>query len=258
MLNLHERSQTMLSLYLSMVDTDEQKSFVENVYLKYEQDMYKVALGILHNKQDAEDAVHDAFIQIVRNVDKIIQVDRPKLRGFLVIIIRNCSINIYRKRKKDAHFDIDDEDQTTYVVDISTTARGNSSADNEEFASEKTVIVDTVSYKNLIPGKEYKVSGTIMVKETGKEVLDKDGKPVTAETTFKAVSENGSIDITFPAFDGTAIAGKDIVVFEKLYIIGAGKKKVLLQSMRILMIRDRQYIFRRSRPLQRIRQQTVT
>lgn len=108
----------MLSLYLSMVDTDEQKSFVENVYLKYEQDMYKVALGILHNKQDAEDAVHDAFIQIVRNVDKIIQVDRPKLRGFLVIIIRNCSINIYRKRKKDAHFDIDDEDQPEVADDF--------------------------------------------------------------------------------------------------------------------------------------------
>ena len=126
------------------------------------------------------------------------------------------------------HNDIDDEDQTTYVVDISTTARGNSTKDNEEFASEKTVIVDTVSYKNLIPGKEYKVSGTIMVKDTNKELLDKDGNPVTAETTFKAVSENGSIDITFPAFDGTAIAGKDIVVFEKLYIIGAGKGESLI------------------------------
>ena len=101
-----------------MVDTDEQKSFVEKVYIKYEQDMFKVALGILHNKQDAEDAVHDAFIQIVKNVDKIMQVDRPKLRSFLVIIIRNCSINIYRKRKKDVHFDIDDESQPEVADDF--------------------------------------------------------------------------------------------------------------------------------------------
>jgi len=149
-------------------------------------------------------------------------------------LIPETSVVCYENMTNDkgfeiaVHNDIDDEDQTTYVVDISTTAKGNSTKDNEEFASEKTVIVDTVSYKNLIPGKEYKVSGTIMLKETGKEVLDKNGKPVTAETTFKAVSENGSIDITFPAFDGTAIAGKDIVVFEKLYIIGAGKEESLI------------------------------
>ncbi|MBO6230560.1 MAG: RNA polymerase sigma factor [Ruminiclostridium sp.] len=108
----------MLSFYLSMVETEEQKSFVENVYIQYEQDLYKVALSILHNKQDAEDAVHDTFIQIVKNIDKIMQIDRPKLRGFLVIISRNCSINIYRKRKKDAHFDIDDEDQPEAADDF--------------------------------------------------------------------------------------------------------------------------------------------
>lgn len=140
-------------------------------------------------------------------------------------LIPETSIVCYEDMTNDkgleiaVHNDINDEDQTTYVVDISTTARGNSSADNEEFATEETVIIDTVSYSGLEVGREYRVSGTLMDKETGKELLGKDGKPVTAETTFKAEAEEGTIDITFPAFDGTTLAGKDIVVFEKLYII---------------------------------------
>ena len=140
-------------------------------------------------------------------------------------LIPETSIVCYEDMTNDkgleiaVHNDINDEDQTTYVVDISTTARGNSSADNEEFATEETIIIDTVSYSGLEVGREYRVSGIIMDKETGKELLGADGKPVTAETTFKAEAEDGTIDITFPAFDGTTLAGKDIVVFEKLYII---------------------------------------
>ncbi|MCR5367163.1 VaFE repeat-containing surface-anchored protein [Eubacterium sp.] len=150
-------------------------------------------------------------------------------------LIPKTSIVCYEDMTNDkgleiaVHNDINDEDQTTYVVDISTTARGNSSADNEEFATEETVIIDTVSYSGLEVGREYRVSGTLMDKETGKKLLGADGKPVTAKTVFKAEAEKGTIDITFPAFNGTTLAGKDIVVFEKLYIIvttinGKGKE----------------------------------
>lgn len=61
----------MLSLYLSMVETDEQRTFIEELYKNYERKMYGVAFGILHNKHDAEDAVHSAFIRIIENVEKI-------------------------------------------------------------------------------------------------------------------------------------------------------------------------------------------
>ena len=123
-----------------------------------------------------------------------------------------------------AHTDIKDEKQTTTVTrpEIGTTATDGHDGDKNVVTDGKTVIVDTVEYKNLIPGKEYTVKGTLHVKKTdneGKvteEDLEVDGKPVTAETTFTPEKVEGSVDVTF-TFDATGIADKtDIVAFESL------------------------------------------
>ena len=47
----------MLIYYLQMLDTPEEKIRFEKIYLKYRSLMYHVADSILHNRQDAEDAV---------------------------------------------------------------------------------------------------------------------------------------------------------------------------------------------------------
>lgn len=80
---------------------------------------------------------------------------------------------------------------------------------------DKVTLTDTVSYTGLVPGKEYKVTGVLMDKETGEKLLV-NGKEITAETTFIAETKNGSVDVTF-IFDATGLHGKEIVVFEDLY-----------------------------------------
>ena len=80
---------------------------------------------------------------------------------------------------------------------------------------DKVTLTDTVSYTGLVPGKEYKVTGVLMDKETGEKLLV-NGKEITAETTFIAETKNGSVDVTF-IFDATGLHGKGIVVFEDLY-----------------------------------------
>lgn len=80
---------------------------------------------------------------------------------------------------------------------------------------DKVTLTDTVSYTGLVPGKEYKVTGVLMDKETGEKLLV-DGKEITAETVFVPETKNGSVDVTF-IFDATGLHGKEIVVFENLY-----------------------------------------
>lgn len=70
-------------------------------------------------------------------------------------------------------------------------------------------VVDTVTYKDLIVGKEYTLKGQLLDVET-KEVI------TTAETTFTPSTPDGTIDLTF-TFDGRLLLGKEIVVFEDLY-----------------------------------------
>lgn len=80
---------------------------------------------------------------------------------------------------------------------------------------DKVTLIDTVSYTGLVPGKEYKVTGVLMDKETGEKLLV-DSKEITAETVFVPETKNGSVDVTF-IFDATGLHGKEIVVFEDLY-----------------------------------------
>ncbi len=98
----------MLSLYLSMVETEEERDLVTELYNTYEHMMYKIAFGILKNKQDAEDAVSESFIKVIKNLDKISGIDENKRKGFLVIVAKNAAIDIYNKRKHDEHLDLDD------------------------------------------------------------------------------------------------------------------------------------------------------
>ncbi len=112
------------------------------------------------------------------------------------------------------HADIDDEDQSMYFPKVSTTA--TSGGKHEVTAKESVTLVDTVKYENLIPGEEYTLKGTVMDKESGKALVI-DGKAITAEKTFTAENADGTVDVSF-TFSASALAGKSVVVFEKLYI----------------------------------------
>lgn len=115
------------------------------------------------------------------------------------------------------HKEIDDEAQavTAIVPEVHTTATDGLDGDKEVPADHKATVVDAVQYKDLVPGKEYTVSGTLMVKETGKALLDADGNPVTGSTTFTPEKPEGSVDVVFE-FDADLLAGKKLVAFEKL------------------------------------------
>ncbi|MDE5830276.1 MAG: RNA polymerase sigma factor, partial [Clostridia bacterium] len=63
---------------------------------------YSVAYSILNNVEDSEDAVHEAFIAIADNFEKIKNFSCQEKERYIVIIVRNTSINIYRKNKKDS------------------------------------------------------------------------------------------------------------------------------------------------------------
>ncbi len=113
------------------------------------------------------------------------------------------------------HKDIDAEDQTVEirVPKIGTTATSEDGHRVDPLG--EVTIFDEVSYTNLKPEKEYTVSGVLMDKSNGKELLI-NGEKVTAEATFVATEASGSVDVTF-IFDATGLHGKGIVVFEDLY-----------------------------------------
>lgn len=76
-------------IYLQMLESPEEKSILEQIYLEYRGLMYHVAYEILHNEQDAEDAVHHAFVKIAENIKKITDPVCPKTHSYVVTIVEH-------------------------------------------------------------------------------------------------------------------------------------------------------------------------
>ena len=190
---------------------------------------YKV-VGVLMDKLTGEKLLvngqeiiaETTFIAEAKNgsVDVTFVFDATGLHGKEIVVFED----LYRENiKVAAHADITDDDQTIKVKtpEIGTTA--SFEGEKEIDPLDKVTLTDTVSYKDLTPGKEYRVTGVLMDKSNGKELLI-NGEKVTAEATFIAEEASGSIDVTF-TFNATGLHGKEIVVFEDLY-----HEKVLLAT----------------------------
>ncbi|WP_366663740.1 RNA polymerase sigma factor [Winogradskyella sp.] len=68
------------------------------VYLMYKDMLYNVSFRIIKNKQDAQDAVHDAFIKAFQNMSKL--ENDLNLGPWLKRIVINCSLDFLRRQKK--------------------------------------------------------------------------------------------------------------------------------------------------------------
>ena len=167
------------------------------------------------------------------------------------------------------HEDPEDEDQSVHYPKIRTKAAAANSSDENSAAGNigstenspdagksggssalvreteltksvtadgKLIVRDYVSWKNLLPGRNYRLQGSLIRKDDGKP-FTVDGSPLTARVQFTPGTPDGETILDF-AFDGTALFAKsrtaaesgdqsgtqklqsmEIVAFEELYIL---------------------------------------
>ena len=114
-----------------------------------------------------------------------------------------------------SHADLTDKDQTVYVPEISTSLVDSKTNDHITERATNVKLVDTVTYKNLVPNLTYTVTGTLYNKNTQEKVTKADGTPVTGSTTFKPTTANGTVKVEF-TLDTTNYADETFVAFEVL------------------------------------------
>ena len=134
------------------------------------------------------------------------------------------------------HTDAGDEGQSIYFPSLHTTASDSETEKRISNADREMTITDSVNYSNVVAGRIYEITGTVMDKSTGKALLA-GGETVSSTVRFKAAAEgplyetegqrltadssdtvelvSGTVDLSF-VLDGTEHAGKDLVIFEKL------------------------------------------
>lgn len=125
--------------------------------------------------------------------------------------------SLYKDGKELAvHADIEDEGQTVKVKVPEIGTQASVDGKKEITAKGTVTIEDIVSYKNLTPGKEYTVKGTLMDKSTGRP-FTVDGKEISSSYTFKPETADGEVKMTFTFDAGAVSKTTEIVVFESVY-----------------------------------------
>ncbi|WP_418273229.1 VaFE repeat-containing surface-anchored protein [Hominenteromicrobium sp.] len=182
---------------------------------------YKVT-GVLMDKKTGEKLLvngkeitaETTFIAETKNgsVDVTFIFDATGLHGKGIVVFED----LYRENALLAtHADINDEGQTVKIKnpEIGTKATADG---KKEITADKITITDVVSYKDLTPGKEYKLTGVLMNKATNDKLLI-DGKEITAEATFTPKATTGEVEMTF-TFDARELTAEtEVVAFETLY-----------------------------------------
>ena len=126
--------------------------FVEECYSLYEQKMYRVALSILRNPTAAEDAVQDAFLKLMRSKKTFEDAESDECKRYIIAVIRNSAISIYRVRQRDSRvIPLDDLTVTgEYLVnDEISDASDNISNIIENLPSKYKDVVNCLVTENL-------------------------------------------------------------------------------------------------------------
>lgn len=126
------------------------------------------------------------------------------------------------------HEDIDDYYQTVKIYEpaIGTTLVDGMDGDKTIVSDDVIKLVDTVTYKNLVPGKGHTVTGTLYKvsgegeSESVEPFCDAEGNPVVATETFTPAEANGTVDVVFE-FPGELIETDiSLVAYEQVLRLG--------------------------------------
>ena len=90
----------MLVLLLAeLADEGERRRFAA-MYERYHVRMERAALRILESQADAEDALQNAFLQVIRHFEQVAEMPEDELSYWLIAIVKNEALMILRKSRR--------------------------------------------------------------------------------------------------------------------------------------------------------------
>ena len=90
----------MISAALAVLESEEQRNELSEIYEQNVSNFYNIAFQHLHNKQDAEDTIQEAFLAIAKNPGPFFDVAVNKRISYINVIIRNTAYKMRDKKHK--------------------------------------------------------------------------------------------------------------------------------------------------------------
>lgn len=103
----------MLDFTFSVIEDDNQRNELADFYINHKNKLYAIAFSKSHNKEDAEDAVQEAFSRISDKPDRFFNIQLEERRiAYVNVMVRNIAIDIFKSKNKYVMTDIDEEEMT--------------------------------------------------------------------------------------------------------------------------------------------------
>jgi RNA polymerase sigma-70 factor (ECF subfamily) len=95
-----QAGENMLVLYLTYIDEEQEKLKFENLYYTYRKQMAAVAMSVVCSREDAEDIVHEVFLNIAsKHMEMVCKIsDERDLRNYMLKAVKNTALNWKKKR----------------------------------------------------------------------------------------------------------------------------------------------------------------
>lgn len=90
----------MISGALAVLESEEQRNELSAIYENNIKQFYSIAISHLHNRQDAEDAIQEAFLSIANNPSKFFEIPTEKRVSYINVVIKNISCGIWNKKQR--------------------------------------------------------------------------------------------------------------------------------------------------------------
>jgi len=106
---------------MSMLETDEEKASFAEFYEVHKLKSLHIAMKITGNQPMAEDAIHNAFLEIIKRWKEFSSSPLDKNLSRFIIIVKTEAIDLMREAKRKGYADFEDEAElcADKTVDIS-------------------------------------------------------------------------------------------------------------------------------------------
>ena len=182
----------MLAINLAMLESEEEQSSLAEIYEKHKTEMLVCALRITRNKEMAEDAVHNAFLSIIKHKDKLLRLSGKTLRTQIIVITKNKCIDLLRKHNYYANDSIDDMENILVTNDVPIE---NQIIIIDEYEALRKHITSLDEVSRLVLEMKYILEMTYkeISEETGMTVKHVDTKIMRAKAKVRKLIAEGGV-----------------------------------------------------------------
>lgn len=104
----------MIPMIILALENEEDRTFMEQIYLRYRRLMFSQVLKIIDNPWDAEEIVQTAVANLVEQVDLLKTMDRNKQVNYIITVSKNEAYTHLRKLRRNKPISLDDDEINLY------------------------------------------------------------------------------------------------------------------------------------------------